>query len=192
MIHKRSVIELTIIKLLWKWFVWFCWTIFPRDAINLCMIPFWEGFMLNFFSGETWKSCGVDMARVRTIGLCKVVTGWAAGVTTLFFLKLFLLSNFLATLGDTTNPESSDCWSSFVLSLLVGDTGGVFSAVFNAKSRCSFLSSISRFSTSLISAWIRSSGSSDRIIWNEWKIRRLNDKFIFQHSLLIRKMISNW
>lgn len=159
-----------MIKLLWKWFVWLCWTILPREAMNLCIIPFWEGFMLNFFSGDTWKSCGVDMALVSTIGLCKVVTGWTTGVTTLFFLKLFLLSNFLVTLGETTNPESSDCWSSFVLSLLVGETGGVFSAVFRAKSRCSFRSSISRFSTSLISAWIRRSGSSERI-WNNETFR---------------------
>lgn len=96
--------------------------------------------MLNFFIGDTWNNWGVDMALVRP-GAGKYC-GFGCGSMILFFLKWSLLSTMIV--GDwvgSGDVDDDDSWSPLMLLLRLD--------------ACSFLSSISRFSTSLISFWMR-------------------------------------
>lgn len=135
---------LTIIKFCLKlfWVVVYCWLpiIFPRDAINFSMMPLCGVLMLNFFIGDTWNNWGVEYALVSA-GAINCGFGWGSMI--LFFLKWSLLSMMTAggeALGSGELEVSNV--SPLVMLLLRLDA-------------CSFLSSISRFSTSLISFWMR-------------------------------------
>lgn len=138
--NNSTLVFLTIIKFFLKlfWVVVYCWLpiIFPRDAINFSMMPLCGVLMLNFFIGDTWNNWGVERARVNGVGAMK--SGFGCGSMILFFLK----------------------WSLPVITVGAGsgETGGSKASpltLFVLLDACSFRSSISRFSTSLISFWIR-------------------------------------
>lgn len=137
---------------------------------------------LKRFIGDTWNSWGVESARVKPGTGNWIKLGLAVGWTVLFFLNSSLVLNLMTT-------GSGDCSRSLLvllLPLLLWSTWPL--SLVTRTVSCSFFSSISLFSTSLISFWMRIKPSCDGfcVKWGEKKKKNL--LIIFLHYNIIWKV----